>query len=115
MIKYVYHLLNVNCKFILTSLRILGVRLLKLNEASCSKRVFNTRNCLIVLGSYEHINDADMIMRCAREIGAVAKQGDIVVYVLDLKNSSYPSLGIHAYHEMTLREIVQFELNVITV
>jgi hypothetical protein len=50
-------------------------------------------------------------MNKARAVGAVVKQGEILTYVLDLKNSSYPHLGIHAYTETTLRDIVQFELN----
>ncbi len=72
--------------------------------------MFHTKHCLIVLGAFEQQDDADTIMRKAREVGAVAKQGKVTVYVLDLKNSSYPHLGIHAYHETTLRDIVQFEL-----
>lgn len=113
--KYKDYLFDINSEFILTALRISGVTLLKLNEASCLKRVFNTRKCLIVLGAYEHSDDADDIMIRAREIGAVVKQGAIKVYVLDLKNGSYPGLGIHTYNETTLRKIVQFELNFVAV
>jgi hypothetical protein len=88
---------------------------LKLNAARVRKRAFHTAHCLIVLGVYENEGDAETIMSRAREIGAVTRRGKMEVYVLDLKNTRYPYLGVRTYSESTLREIVQFELSNVTV